>query len=277
MSVIDSPQALLKKALAQAEIPYLLDGPKHTLFTSVYWKENSLGDIEIVLSTWHFNCGKLETTIRLTDLARFIQQTCADDDHLTALVDALEYIKAVVFCLLSITQGKLITRAQNTRYRDISPDDKTAVSSLFEMTQAAFIDARATMEARLEMRPQRRRGGSKPKLSSSLRSSLHAEYDQLHRFAIAVKKDYNAELKAFTKAHQKRGFSRDQWVAHWKQFSKKNYSGMVQELLALFAADDNPSAGSVAHAFLAKLYGHEVSYLPKLIRESRKKSLQSKA
>jgi hypothetical protein len=253
---------MLIEALTKAEIPNLNDGPKYSLFSSINWNEKPFGEIEIIISNYHFNTGALQANFRLIDLSRFIQELCDEDDRRAALVDALEYIKAVTLTLLPITQNKLLKRVQHTKYRFLPKSEPSSLNALFEMMQAAYVDGRAAMEQRLERRPKPRRGGSDPKLPPEQRESLHVEYDTLHKVTKQLKKDYNSTSKAFSKTHRRQGFTRAKWVQHWYEHSKNHYPDELQQLLSLFATDDEPSAAIVAYRYLAAERGHKASYMP---------------
>lgn len=273
---------VLIEALKRADIPEQVLGE----YRAIYWHSLKIGESEeIKVSITTHGWGTGWTTLHLypESLAHNLAETYSDDDEriTNALVDALSYIKFTVSQILGQTQQLLNLRGINEyckRYPDGSGDDlKKGYALLGEPLRRGFEKARKDMENKLALEPIAKRGGSDRKLPPDERDSLHVLYDGIRKVTKHIKGDYNATFKAFAKARRKQGYNRAQWKAYWKKYSEEKYPAELHDMLPLFGVDGDPSAADVAYTFIAKVKGHKKSYLPKLIRESRKKARTLKA
>ncbi len=131
---------------------------------------------------------------------------------------------------------------------------------------AALRDLQQEIKSFIGMRG---RGGSKAKLGADKRKSLHARYDELHQTAKTMKRYYNDLYKRFDESRSHHGYTHQEWQKFWRAHVAAIYPDYDQDFLALFARRDKPSASKVAYLQLHKETGHKISYLPRLIRESR--------
>jgi hypothetical protein len=269
------PRALLVRALQKAGIPQRDTYPKRRLLqSSCDWEDTDDGDIEITFWTWHYRAGRLTCSIRVFDLASSVINVIPEHDALNALTDACLYLKEVVLTLLSVTHNNVLARAYNLAAKSLPRSDKASrlsLSALFEMLTSPYSDSRSASEKRLRAEPKSRRGGSDPRLPSSQRESLHAQYEVHYVRAKRVKRDYNVKLKEFQGRRRARGYTHKEWVDYWMK-DAHDYPDEIQEYLALFAEIDNPSASDIAYRILAAQTGHKRSYLERLVAESRKSS-----
>lgn len=112
-------------------------------------------------------------------------------------------------------------------------------------------------------------GGSTPKLDSDKRAALHLRYDYLHASAKTIRKQYKELLKRFEEGRQRSGYKYEEWQKFWTDTAAVMHPDEDRDFLAIFARRDTPSASKVAYLQLHKETGHKISYLPRLIRESR--------
>lgn len=280
-SLDPDPRDLLLTAFAKLEIHHQDVPPPITksLLSRIYWRENSTGDIELVFSRWGLGIGRVECSIEATSMAqRVVDALKTHDAALNALVDVCEYWQAIIFTLLPGTHQHILKRTENMLIARSDYKPNPGWHALFEMMQGAFVDSRATMEARLRADPPtpptkpKRRGGSKSRLEPEKRNRLYEQYDGVHKLTKKVKREYNLALKSFARKRGARGYNLKTWQAEWTRHCADAYAPQLQELLALFADMNNPSASDVAYTFLAQLMGHSKSYMVTLVTDSRKRA-----
>lgn len=113
----------------------------------------------------------------------------------------------------------------------------------------------------------RRRGGSKGKLEVSTRRSMHAQYDEILQIGKAIKRHYNEVFRTFDKSRQT--YKRETWEEFWLSHAKALYD-YNPDFLSLFSELGDPSASDVAYKWLALHTGHSLSYIKRLVIQSRK-------
>jgi hypothetical protein len=125
-----------------------------------------------------------------------------------------------------------------------------------------------TMERSIkQMLGTRKRGGSEGKLEVIKRRSLHTQYDALLKDAKEIKKHYKSVLRTFEQ--NKRGYKRSEWQEFWLSHSTQLYD-RDRDFLALFSEVDDPAPSDIAYQWLSTQTGHAVTYVKRLVIESRK-------
>ena len=269
-------RATLIEALTRAEVPVC--DPDIYKYQPEYWRTIKIGDdevIEVRITKHSFGGGYLTLNLYPEGLADLVVSARSNDEEaISALTDALNYIKFTVNLVLSETMQLLSLRGLNDlrkRYPNEYGDAMKEFDDLFlAQIRKGYAKSRSDMQKKLAGEAVRTRGGSATKLPLEERQSLHMLYDGMHKITRHIKKDYNATFKEFQKTNRKQGWTRRAWRSHWEQHGQQNYPSEVQELVALFAGDDDPSASDVALTFIANRKGHKKSYLPRLIAASRK-------
>src|SRR5258708_762321 len=110
-------RSLLIQAFTDLDIPRKGTASEGaSLFKTIYWEETAIGYINLVFSGRHYNAGRIDCSIEVSELAERILEVTPDSiDALTTLLDMCEYFKSIAFTLLPITHQNILTRAQNRR------------------------------------------------------------------------------------------------------------------------------------------------------------------
>ncbi len=93
-------------------------------------------------------------------------------------------------------------------------------------------------------------GGSEARLKKEVRRSLHVQYDEIYETAKIIKRDHDAALLRFDKAHRRSGYKPAQWQEFWVKYASELYE-YDPAFVSLFTNQDNPSASEVAYRQLS--------------------------
>jgi hypothetical protein len=114
----------------------------------------------------------------------------------------------------------------------------------------------------------RTRGGKTPTIAPDIRASLHLEYQQLYKAAKLIKKHHDSLYQTYIAQHHRT--TQDVWTGFWLDHAAKVFSDQPKEFLALFAEIDRPSASEASYIWLARSHRRKLSYIKKLVKESKK-------
>ena len=251
-----------------------MDYSKHQ---SEYWQTIRIGDddvIEVRLTTQSLAGGWLTLSLYPEFLAHSTVRTQSDDtEALTALADALSYIRLTTGQLLGETHQLLWLRGVNN-YRQSHHGEHADVlydwyMAIGEPVRLAFDKNRKRAQKRLAGE-RTVRGGSDPRLKENELDVLHVQYDALRKIGRKFKADCNKVLKRFAKVRGAKGYTQAQWQCHWRAYCDSNYPEELREMARTFGRIDRPSASEFAFRRLAQMTGHKLSYLPSLVTKSRK-------
>jgi hypothetical protein len=243
--------------------------------TFAYWQTINDDDIEVVFLAAHW-AGQLRCSVSLISLATHAAQIFRDDAKaVSALVDALKYLKTTMFLLLPITTQDMLVRAINLHPLLKSSKRKIeALRKLRELVQDPMISdfrKRITRTAKQLRAEKISSGGSETRLSKTERQILHTKYNAIYKIAKEIRTHHNTTLERFDQRHRRSGWNWEDWEEFWGRYAGDLYEHDA-EFLLLFANQDRPSASEVAYRRLAAQTEHTRSYVERLVLKARKEA-----